>query len=210
MEWFMADTRRWFWLVGSSCCAFVWLLHPILTPFLVALLAYLFDPLVDRLEKPACRGPWAWCGVRPVHLIFTALLLVLVPMLAKQLFRCMSWRRRCSRLAAAYGLPWAQEAGPGRWFLEVRQGQGRDQRAHGPDHRYRRGGAESGDGFRPGADWLAGQPGADSGRGVLPAAGLGPDDGQDPQPAAARPRTHGVAGGECHEVLGVSCVASCW
>ena len=49
----MADTRRWFWLGGVVLlCAFIWLLHPILTPFLVALLlAYLFDPLVDRLEK---------------------------------------------------------------------------------------------------------------------------------------------------------------
>jgi hypothetical protein len=65
-EWYMADTRRWFWL-GCSCrCAFVWLLHPILTPFLVALLlAYLFDPLVDRLEKPACRGPGAWSRCLP-------------------------------------------------------------------------------------------------------------------------------------------------
>ena len=35
----MADTRRWFWLGGVVLlCAFVWLLHPILTPFLVALL----------------------------------------------------------------------------------------------------------------------------------------------------------------------------
>ena len=49
----MADTRRWFWLGGVVLlCVFVWLLHSILTPFLVALLlAYLFDPLVDRLEK---------------------------------------------------------------------------------------------------------------------------------------------------------------
>ena len=58
----MADTRRWFWLGGVVLlCAFVCLLHPILTPFLVALLlAYLFDPLVDRLEKPVCHGPGAW------------------------------------------------------------------------------------------------------------------------------------------------------
>jgi hypothetical protein len=63
------DTRRWV-LAGwdRPAVRVCLLLHPILTPFLVALLlAYLFDPLVDRLEKPACRGPWAWCGVCAVH-----------------------------------------------------------------------------------------------------------------------------------------------
>nr|BFE95003.1 hypothetical protein GCM10020185_55390 [Pseudomonas brassicacearum subsp. brassicacearum] len=59
----MGDTRRWFWLGGVALLiALIYLLHPILTPFLVALLlAYLFDPVVDRLEKnSACRGPGAW------------------------------------------------------------------------------------------------------------------------------------------------------
>ena len=47
----MADTRRWVWLGGIVLlCVLVFLLHSILTPFLVALLlAYLFDPVVDRL-----------------------------------------------------------------------------------------------------------------------------------------------------------------
>jgi hypothetical protein len=70
MEWFMVDTRRWFWLGGVVLlCAFVWLLHPILTPFLVALLlAYLFDPLVDRLEK---AGLSRTLGVVAVFALFT-------------------------------------------------------------------------------------------------------------------------------------------
>ncbi|MDQ3202683.1 MAG: AI-2E family transporter, partial [Pseudomonadota bacterium] len=86
----MADTRRWFWLGGLVLlCAFLWLLHPILTPFLVALLlAYMFDPLVDRLEKAGLSRTWSVVAVFAlITLIFTALLLVLVPMLAKQLIR---------------------------------------------------------------------------------------------------------------------------
>ena len=61
----MADTRRWFWLGGIVLlCVFVWLLHSILTPFLVALLlAYLFDPLVDRLEKLGLSRTWGVIAV---------------------------------------------------------------------------------------------------------------------------------------------------
>ena len=65
----------------------VWLLQPILTPFLVGIaLAYLGDPLVDRLE--------AWrvnriVGVLLVFAVFLALitsaLLVLVPMLLREI-----------------------------------------------------------------------------------------------------------------------------
>ncbi|KTC38272.1 hypothetical protein AO265_09130 [Pseudomonas sp. ABAC61] len=86
----MADTRRWVWLGGVLLvCGFLYLLHPILSPFLVALLlAYLFDPLVDRLEKWGLSRTW---GVVAVFALFTlivmTLLLVLVPMLAKQLVR---------------------------------------------------------------------------------------------------------------------------
>ncbi|SDU85949.1 AI-2E family transporter [Pseudomonas mucidolens] len=86
----MADTRRWVWLGGIVLlCVFVFLLHSILTPFLVALLlAYLFDPVVDRLERAGLSRTW---GVVAVFTLFTlivmALLLVLIPMLAKQLVR---------------------------------------------------------------------------------------------------------------------------
>lgn len=58
----MADTRRWVWLGGIVLlCGFVFLLHSILTPFLVALLlAYLFDPWWIAWKKPVCRVLWAW------------------------------------------------------------------------------------------------------------------------------------------------------
>ncbi|MGB0733577.1 MAG: AI-2E family transporter, partial [Pontibacterium sp.] len=46
------DNQRWFlFLVAVVATGFVYLLAPILTPFLAgALLAYLCDPLADRLE----------------------------------------------------------------------------------------------------------------------------------------------------------------
>ena len=47
----LAESRLWLVLfVGLLLSAVVYLLSPILTPFLIAaLLAYLGDPLVDRL-----------------------------------------------------------------------------------------------------------------------------------------------------------------
>lgn len=63
----MADSRRWVWLGGVVLlCLFIYLLHPILTPFLVALgLAYLFDPMVDRLEKYGLSRTWGWWRCLP-------------------------------------------------------------------------------------------------------------------------------------------------
>lgn len=107
----MADTRRWVWLGGIALlCAFVYLLHPILTPFLVALLlAYLFDPLVDRLEKFGLSRTW---GVVAVFALFTlvvmTLLLVLVPMLAKQLFRLYELAPQMLDWLQHTAMPWAQ------------------------------------------------------------------------------------------------------
>ena len=77
----MADTRRWVWLGGIVLlCVFVFLLHSILTPFLVALLlAYLFDPVVDRLEKAGLSRTLGVVAVFALFtLIITALVLVLV------------------------------------------------------------------------------------------------------------------------------------
>ena len=49
----MIDLRRWMWPGALLLLAFLlYLLHGILSPFLVGiLLAYLGDPLVDRLER---------------------------------------------------------------------------------------------------------------------------------------------------------------
>jgi len=107
----MADTRRWFWLGGVVLlCGFIWLLHPILTPFLVALLlAYLFDPVVDRLEALGLSRTWGVVTVFALFtLIVTALLLVLVPLLARQLFRLYELAPQMLDWLQHTALPWAQ------------------------------------------------------------------------------------------------------
>lgn len=107
----MVDSRRWVWLgVVVLLCVFIYLLHPILTPFLVALgLAYLFDPLVDRLEKYGLSRTW---GVVAVFALFTlivmAMLLVLVPMLAKQLLRLYELAPQMLDWLQHTAMPWAQ------------------------------------------------------------------------------------------------------
>ncbi|PSS49449.1 AI-2E family transporter [Pseudomonas sp. BBP2017] len=86
----MIDMRRWVWLgVTLLCAALLYWLQPILSPFLVGiLLAYLADPLVDRLERAGLSRTWGVVLVFTLFtLLLTLLLLVLVPMLAKQLVR---------------------------------------------------------------------------------------------------------------------------
>lgn len=83
----MTDTQRWQWMViGSGFFVLLYLLAPILTPFVVAaLLAYIGDPLTDRLESWGLRRTLA---VVVVFVVLTALamllLMVLVPMLERQ------------------------------------------------------------------------------------------------------------------------------
>ncbi|NAT40583.1 AI-2E family transporter, partial [Pseudomonas syringae pv. actinidifoliorum] len=77
----MTDTRRWFWIGGLALLiAFVVLLHTILTPFLVALLlAYMGDPLVDRLERAGLSRTLSVVAVFGLFtLVLMTLLLVLV------------------------------------------------------------------------------------------------------------------------------------
>lgn len=84
----MTVSNRWFWLLlitGSG--VLIYLLAPILTPFMVAaILAYIGDPLVDRLEKYKLPRTLA---VVIVFIIFSLVaivaLLVLIPLLERQL-----------------------------------------------------------------------------------------------------------------------------
>jgi predicted PurR-regulated permease PerM len=68
------DSGRWFWLaVGVLALSLLYLLAPILTPFLVgAFLAYLGDPLVDRLES------WKLSRTVSVAVVFLVIILSLV------------------------------------------------------------------------------------------------------------------------------------
>ncbi len=76
----MTDSQKWLVLIGFSVLAFVlYLLAPVLTPFLVsAMLAYMGDPLADRLEKRFSRTTSVlivFCGIFSVLFIAIAFIL---------------------------------------------------------------------------------------------------------------------------------------
>ncbi|MEE1925035.1 AI-2E family transporter [Pseudomonas sp. 148P] len=107
----MIDTRRWIALGAVLLLGvLLYLLHGILSPFLVGiLLAYLADPLVDRLER---WGLSRTAGVAVVFALFSlillAMLLVLIPMLAKQLVRLYELAPQMLDWLQHVALPWAQ------------------------------------------------------------------------------------------------------
>lgn len=100
----LSDSQKW--LILALVAGFGWLLYllaPVLTPFLVgALLAYLGDPFVDRLQRVGLGRTWAVCVVF-VAMFCCALLvvLVMVPALESQIVVLID------KLPAALG--WAQE-----------------------------------------------------------------------------------------------------
>lgn len=71
----MTQSTRWFWLtVAVILMALIYLLAPILLPFVAgALLAYLGDPLVDRLET------WKISRTLSVVVVFFVAFLVILP-----------------------------------------------------------------------------------------------------------------------------------
>ncbi|ANG62573.1 AI-2E family transporter [Marinobacterium aestuarii] len=82
----MTESQRWFLLIVTLILgALVYMLAPILTPFLVgALLAYLFDPVADRLEAAKFGRTGA---VVTVFVFMTAVLALTVLLLLPQLGR---------------------------------------------------------------------------------------------------------------------------
>ncbi|UTW08644.1 AI-2E family transporter [Pseudomonas benzenivorans] len=107
----MNDSRRWLWIAGLLLLGWLlYLLHPILSPFLIGvLLAYLGDPLVDRLERWKLSRTW---GVILVFVLFglilALMLLVLVPLLGKQLMRLYELTPQMLDWAQHVALPWVQ------------------------------------------------------------------------------------------------------
>lgn len=84
------DSKIWFWLVVLTIAATLfYLLSPMLTPFFVAaLLAYLGDPLVDRLENMKLSRTLSVTIVFVViSLIILIFFLFLVPLLEMQIKR---------------------------------------------------------------------------------------------------------------------------
>jgi predicted PurR-regulated permease PerM len=104
--------RRWQWLLIAAIAAWlVWLLAPILTPFVfAAMLGWLGDPLVDKLER---RG---WSRLVGVVLVFSAMtllvglaLLLLVPMIEEQIVTLVESLPRYRDWFIGTVLPWLED-----------------------------------------------------------------------------------------------------
>ncbi|MDX5332990.1 MAG: AI-2E family transporter [Gammaproteobacteria bacterium] len=107
----MGDSRAWFYLTaGLIACGLLYLLAPILTPFVVAaLLAYLGDPLVDRLER------WRLSRTLAVTVVFLVLflslalvVLLLVPLLEGQIAAFVQKLPKYLDWVSTRVVPWVQ------------------------------------------------------------------------------------------------------
>jgi predicted PurR-regulated permease PerM len=78
---------RWQWLILIGIAGFVvWLLKPVLMPFvLAALFAYLGDPIADRLERRMPRSVAVSLVFLVMVIVVVGILLVLVPFIERQI-----------------------------------------------------------------------------------------------------------------------------
>jgi predicted PurR-regulated permease PerM len=84
----ITDSQKWLWLVLAMVIAgLMYLLSPILTPFLIAmLLAYMGDPVADKLEEKGCSRTLAVVICFAVlSLVFILAAFFVIPVLIRQL-----------------------------------------------------------------------------------------------------------------------------
>ena len=88
----------------------LWLLAPMLMPFAVAaMLAYLGNPLADRLERLGLSRSWAATIVFMVLLIVVGgVLLLLIPLIARQIENLIANLPRYGEWAQVTAWPWVQ------------------------------------------------------------------------------------------------------
>lgn len=104
-------SRRWQLLaIAAAIVGLVWLLAPVIMPFAIAaMLAYLGDPLADRLEKLGLGRTLAVSIVFVVLLVVTAgALLLLVPLIARQVENVVQNFPRYLQWGHDTALPWLQ------------------------------------------------------------------------------------------------------
>ncbi|WP_313346360.1 AI-2E family transporter [Stenotrophomonas sp.] len=89
----------------------VWLLAPILTPFVLALaLAWLGDPLVDRIEATGrSRNTGVVLVFVAMVLTITAALLILVPMIERQIATLIAAIPQAQQWLMQTGIPWFEQ-----------------------------------------------------------------------------------------------------
>ncbi len=97
----------------------VWLLAPILMPFVLALaLAWLGDPLVDRIEATGrSRNTGVILVFVAMVLVITAMMLVLVPMIERQISTLIATAPQAQAWVLQTGIPWFEQ----KTGLEVMQ-----------------------------------------------------------------------------------------
>jgi len=108
------DSRNWLLLaVLAGTCWLVYLLAPVITPFAIsAVLAYLGDPMVDRLEKFSI-GRWKFGRTLAVSIVFililvllVVVLIIIVPLLVEQVRLLINLFPRWIDWFSGTALPW--------------------------------------------------------------------------------------------------------
>jgi predicted PurR-regulated permease PerM len=108
----MTSAQRWQWLaIAVVAGALVWLLGPVLTPFVIAaMFAYLGDPLARRLQRLGCNRALAASIVFTVMLlIIVVALLLLVPLIQRQVARLIGALPTYAAWMRQVGLPWLEQ-----------------------------------------------------------------------------------------------------
>ncbi|MGL6289630.1 MAG: AI-2E family transporter [Silanimonas sp.] len=103
--------RPWLWLGGFVVLGvLLWLLGPVLTPFAVAaLLAWVADPLVSRIERSGrSRGTAVTLVFLLMTLLVTLVVLLLVPMLKTQVERAIEWGPKLGTWITGTAIPWVE------------------------------------------------------------------------------------------------------
>ena len=105
------DSRRWQWLAFTIAIGvLVWLLAPVLTPFVISLFfGYVGDPLVDRLERAHMSRTFAVFLVFFVMFALLALIvLLLVPLLSDQIGHFIDQMPAYAAWLRDTALPWVK------------------------------------------------------------------------------------------------------
>jgi len=109
MNW-LESKRFQVFLIVITLAAAIWLLAPILTPFVIAaLLGWLGDPLVDRLERSGrSRGTSVTLVFVLITVALAIALLVLVPMLWDQVMHLIDSLPRIAAWVTGAAVPWLE------------------------------------------------------------------------------------------------------
>src|SRR5207342_3661917 len=113
------DTRSWQWLaLLIAIGALVWLLAPMLTPFVISLLlAWMGDPLVARLERSGrSRSVAVILVFTLMGLILILAVVVLLPLLEDQFSQLIDWLPNLASWITMTAVPWIEN----RFHVQIR------------------------------------------------------------------------------------------